>query len=164
MAGKIDCWRCGRKNAVDDLVCGGCGIEEPQRDPNVYRAKTGVAGSSASADAWSKFAERTPPAVSQTSPGYAASNARSTQRTVASRLVAESGVAITYLYVVGALASAVLLILFLMALFSDVDGGVKFLSFLTMLVSVVGVWLAVFLIVPFYTYMNLRGHDYKSRD
>ncbi len=85
-------------------------------------------------------------------------------RNVASRLEKESGVAITYIYIVGIASSVVIVVLFLFTvLFSNEDVGVKFLSFLMTLGIVLGIWVSVFLIVPFYTYMNLRARDFQNR-
>ena len=161
MSENINCWRCGRENSRDEQTCLGCGIDSPWRAPSASR-NSKVVGSSATEDAWAKFAQRTPPAPSSGSSPVGRISGQFTG-SVANRLVAESGVAVTYLYVLGALASAAAVVVLVLVLFSPLDAGAKFIQFLVTILSIVGVWLAVFLVVPFYTYMNLRGQEYRSR-
>ena len=168
MAEKIDCWRCGRKNAADDLVCGGCGIEEPQRAPSAPRAG-GVAGSSATADAWSSYAARQSP-LKSSSPSYSRDNLAATfsgqgeQRQLAARLAFESRVAATIFYVTAALSTVFALgYYFFGILLSEADGWAKIGYFFATLIAILGAWLSIFLIVPFYTYMNLRAKEFQNR-
>jgi hypothetical protein len=170
MSEKIDCWRCGRKNAVDDLVCGGCGIEEPQYRPSNNGARTSkVAGSSASEDAWSKFAERQSPlrASNNYSPREnitASFSGQGEQRQLAARLAFESSVATGIFYVAAALSTIFALgYYFFGILLSDADGWTKIGLFFLTLISILGAWLSIFLIVPFYTYMNLRAKEFQNR-
>jgi hypothetical protein len=158
MSDEVNCWRCERTNNVSVSNCEGCGVENPSTRPNSSARR--VVGSSASEAAWENYAKRDAPNLATSS--YDRGDFLS--RNVASRLEKESGVAITYIYIVGIASSVVIVVLFLFTvLFSNEDVGVKFLSFLMTLGIVLGIWVSVFLIVPFYTYMNLRARDFQNR-
>jgi hypothetical protein len=158
MSENVNCWRCERPNSVSVSNCEGCGVDSPANRPN--SASRRVAGSSAPESAWEDFAKREAPTLVNSS----SDRGNYLNRGVANRLERESGVAVTYLYVVGIASSVILVVLFLFTvLFTNVDPGVKFLSFLTTLGILVGIWVSVFLIVPFYTYMNLRAKDFQNR-
>ncbi len=158
MSDNVNCWRCERTNSVSVSNCEGCGVENPANRPN--SATRRVVGSSAPESAWEDYAKRAAPTLSNSE--Y--DRGSFLNRSVANRLEKESGVAVTYLYIVGIASSVILVVLFLFTvLFADMDTGVKFTSFLTMLGILVGVWVAVFLIVPFYTYMNLRAKEFQNR-
>jgi hypothetical protein len=158
MSDEVNCWRCDRTNNVAVSNCEGCGVENPSIRPNSTARR--VVGSSASEAAWEKYAKRDAPNLATSS--YDRGDYLS--RTVASRLEKESGLAITYIRITGIASIVVIVILFLVTVpFSYEDAGVKFLSFLMTLGIVLGISVSVILIVPFYTYMNLRARDFQNR-
>lgn len=166
----IECWRCGRKNEANQFECGGCGIEEPWRVPNSSRSNSGgFTGSSASEDAWNNFAARQSP-LNPNRYESSRGNFRSgfsgglSHRQLASRLIFESTVAGAIFYVSAAVSTVFALGYFFFAVLpSESDGWAKVVFFLLMLAGILGAWLSIFLIVPFYTYMQMRAKEFQER-
>jgi hypothetical protein len=85
---------------------------------------------------------------------------------VAKRLQAESSIAITAIYVSAWIASGLIAIAVLIVILSPGgDGWSKFLGVVGGVVVVAAVWISTMLILPFYSYMNMRAVEaLQARD
>lgn len=153
------CWRCGKVNKEDNLICDGCGIENPGLEPGKTVGSTGDPDRDA---AFERFKNR----ESAIPVSGATSRVPTSSRTatVASRLATESSIAINYIYVTtwittGILALAVLIYI----LAAPVDGLAKFLVFIATGIFIGLIWVSTMLVVPFYSYMNMRALEKLDR-
>lgn len=159
MAEKIECWRCNTENAATNNNCTGCGAESPGQTPASNKV-TPVAGLSSKDSAWESFKSK-PSALAKTAYGRKVDVSNGV-RVIADRLHRESGVAIGFIYISAGLATLYYFVLLLITLFSDA-GDAKWPAIGALLLIILGVWISVCLLVPVYSYMQMRAEEFRYR-
>jgi len=151
------CWRCGKAGQLNNANCEGCGVENPGMEPS--RSIPRATGISNDDSAWEAFRSREAATPSGWTSAWKSNS-------VAKRLQAESSIAITAIYVSAWIASGLIAIAVLIVILSPGgDGWSKFLGVVGGVVVVAAVWISTMLILPFYSYMNMRAVEaLQARD
>jgi hypothetical protein len=159
------CWRCGQKNAEDDLICAGCGVEGPQQNPRDSREEVSPQGQQKQVTNIPTESLSQPKArITQSTSAIGRPPESPALGDLANRLVSSSQLATRYLMLVGVIASIAVVGLSSQILTVSDDSGAAFLPFVfATVLGLVVVWVSIGLLTPLYLYLTLRGNEYKSR-